>query len=87
MAKSLGTGKIREYAVRGAEAALNELRAQITAIEEAFPELARSGRVVRQTVQRGRRRTRQMSAAARKEVSVRMKKYWAARRKAKAKTT
>jgi hypothetical protein len=35
-------------------------------------------------VKTARKRTRQMSAAARKEVSARMKKYWAERRKAKA---
>lgn len=83
MAKTLRADKMREYAVRGAEAALNQLRAEITAIEKAFPEIARGGRAVRQAVQKGGRRTRQMSAGARKAVSLRMKKYWAERRKAR----
>jgi hypothetical protein len=84
MPKSLRADKMREYAVRGAEAALNQLKAEITAIEKAFPELGRGGRTVQRTVERGRQRARQMSAAARKAVSVRMKRYWAERRKAKA---
>ena len=63
------------------------LRAEIIAIERTFPELAlpASRRAVRETVQNARKRGRKMSAAARKAVSARMKKYWAERRKARAK--
>jgi hypothetical protein len=68
---------------------LNQLRAEVIALERTFPELAlpQGRRALRQTVQQAKRRGRTMSAAARKEVSARMKKYWAERRKAKAKTT
>jgi len=71
----------------GAESLLNQLRAEIVAIERTFPELAlpQRRRTLRQSVQKAQKRGRQMSAAARKAVSQRMKKYWAERRKAKAK--
>lgn len=90
MAKStnrLGPERIRQLAVSGAEALLKQLQAEIIAIERTFPELAlpRRRRQIRQTVKRARTRTRQMSAAARKAVSARMRKYWVERRKAQAK--
>jgi len=81
----LTAGKLKEFARKGAEHALQELRAEITAIERAFPELGRGGQAVRQSVAKATKRARTMSAAARKAVSQRMKKYWAERRKAKAK--
>jgi hypothetical protein len=85
--KALGADRIRELARDGAERLLNNLRAEIIAIERTFPELAlpATRRAVRQTVQSARKKGRTMSAAARKVVSERMKKYWAERRKAKAK--
>ena len=85
--KGLGADRIRELAREGADRLLNNLRAEIIAIERTFPELAlpATRRAVRQTVQRARKKSRSMSAAARKAVSARMKKYWAERRKAKAK--
>jgi hypothetical protein len=85
--KGLGADRIRELAREGAERLLNNLRAEIIAIERTFPELALPAkrRAVRQTVQDARVKGRTMSAAARKAVSERMKKYWAERRKAKAK--
>jgi hypothetical protein len=66
---------------------VKQLRAEIIAIERTFPELAlpKSRRAVRRTVAKARKRTREMSAAARKAVSIRMKRYWAERRKAQAK--
>lgn len=81
----LSAEKLRELARAGAEATLRNLRAEIVAIERAFPELrlARSREAVRQTVNRATKRTRRMSVAARKAVSQRMKRYWAERRKAK----
>ena len=80
--------RIRQLATEGAAKALNQLRAEVIAIERTFPELALPAkrRAFRQTIQRAERRGRSMSAAARKEVSARMKKYWAERRKAQAKT-
>jgi len=79
--KGLSAERIRELALAGAASALNKLRAEVAALERTFPELAtKSGR--RAVGSAVRRRTRRMSAAARKEVSARMKKYWAERRKA-----
>ena len=79
--------RIREWAKAGAEATLKQLRAEVIAIERTFPELAlpQKRRAVRTSVQAATKRGRQMSATARKAVSARMKKYWAERRKAKAK--
>jgi hypothetical protein len=83
----LSLGRLRELAKAGAEAALKQLRAEIIAIERTFPELALSKRrrAVRRSVKTARKRGSEMSAAARKAISRRMKKYWAERRKAKAK--
>jgi hypothetical protein len=74
---------LKSYARRGAEVRLAELRDEMNAIHAAFPDL-RDGRseTGKGAVQR-RRRRRGMSAAQRKAVGVRMKKYWAARRVAK----
>lgn len=79
--------KMREFARMGAEAALRQLRAEIIAIERTFPELAlpRRRHAAKKAMREVSKRARTMSAAARKAVSVRMKKYWAERRKAKAK--
>jgi hypothetical protein len=78
---------MRELARAGAEVRLKHLRAEIIAIERAFPELAlpRRRRAVRKAVKQARNRTRRMSAAARKAISERMRRYWAERRKAQAK--
>jgi hypothetical protein len=72
----------------GAEATLKELRAEVLAIERAFPDLAtgRQRKLVEQALKPVRKRRRHMSAAARSAVSKRMKKYWADRRKATSKS-
>jgi hypothetical protein len=78
--------QLRQWAVRGAEQRLQEIAIEAAAIHRAFPELR--GRGVRGAVAatvvtavKGRRRGRaNMSAAQRKAVSERMRKYWAARR-------
>jgi hypothetical protein len=87
--KGLNGEKIRELARAGAEVALKHLRAEIIAIERTFPELAlpRRRRAVRGSINQAAKRTRRMSAAARKAVSRRMKRYWAERRKALAKAS
>ena len=89
MAKTTGlsTERLRELARVGAETALKHLRAEIIAIERTFPELALPRRrcSIRRSFRQAANRTRRMSAAARKAVSARMTKYWAERRKAKAK--
>ena len=92
MARTNGidTDRLRQLARVGAEVTLNRLRAEIGAIERTFPELATAPRrrqAVEGAVKRASTRTRKMSAAARKAVSQRMKRYWAERRKASAKAT
>lgn len=90
---NLNSEQLRRLARLGAMARLEQLQQEASAIRAEFPELfGRGGR--RSGARRGRRRgnpqaaggrrRRGMSAAARKAVSARMKKYWAARRKAKA---
>jgi hypothetical protein len=84
--RRLSVQELRELARYGAERALKRLRAEIVAIERTFPELAlpRRRKQLRRSVASARRRTGQLSDAARKAVSTRMKKYWAERRKARA---
>ena len=65
---------------KGAEHRLAELHTEIASLIKSFPHL-RSTAVIGRTPRKRNRRT--MSAAARKAVSARMKKYWAARRKTK----
>ena len=79
--------QLRDLARSGAEVTLKRLRAEIIAIERTFPELRlpQGRRAVRTAVKEATRRTRRMSAAARKAVSPRMKRYWAERKKAQAK--
>jgi hypothetical protein len=84
--RGLSIDRLRELARSGAETTLKQLRAEIIAIERTFPELAipKTRRTVAKWTKTASRRTRKMSAAAKKAVSIRMKKYWAERRKAKA---
>jgi hypothetical protein len=83
----LSTDKLKELARTGAEHVLKRLRAEIIAIERTFPELAlpKRRRALRRAVQTAANRTRRMSAAARRAASLRMKRYWAERRRAQAK--
>jgi hypothetical protein len=86
---------ILELAKRGAEVRLRELVSEAKNLVGLFPHLRDSfdkeelplkfimAEGSGATTKTSGRRTRQMSAAARKAVSVRMKKMWAARRKAK----
>ena len=83
---------ILEMARKGATHRLAELKAEIAELVKAFPHL-RYGSAVSPSVpangveerliRKEAKRRRRMSAAARKAVSVRMKKYWATRRNAK----
>jgi hypothetical protein len=86
-ARGLSPERLRELARTGAEVAVKRLRAEIIAIERTFPELAlpKRRRALRRSVQQAANRTYKMSAAARKAVSARMKRYWTERRKARAK--
>ena len=83
-ANGLTSEKMREYARAGAQVTLERLRAEIAEIERLFPELRGAtsrGAAGQARTPPGRRRPR-MSAAARRAVSERMKRYWAKRRKA-----
>jgi hypothetical protein len=86
-AGQLNPERLRELARAGAEQAVKQLRAEIIAIERTFPELSltKGRRALRRSITRAARKTSRMSAAARKAVSDRMKRYWAERRKAQAK--
>jgi hypothetical protein len=89
MAATLDRQELYRLARLGAEARLRALELERAQILRSFPGLkagstqlsAQSGASVSVPV----RRRRQMSAAERKSVSARMKKYWAERRKANAK--
>jgi len=82
----LATLDMKEYARRGAQARVQELTQELAAIYRAFPGLRRGGASAAPSSSAGAVRHRKpMSAAQRREVSRRMKKYWADRRKASAK--
>lgn len=83
----LSLEKLKELARAGAEDTLRRLRAEIIAIEGTFPELAlpQRRRAARVAIKEAKKNTRRMSAAARKAVSQRMRRYWAERRKAQSK--
>ena len=86
---NLSAEQLRRLARLGAMARLDQIRQEEAAIRAEFPELFGRGRRLQTgdgqltATGRRRRRRRPMSAAARKAVSVRMRKYWAERRKAK----
>jgi hypothetical protein len=83
----LSAEKLKELARTGADQTIKALQAELIAIERTFPELAlaRGRRVLRRSINLAAQNTTRMSAAARKAVSDRMKRYWAERRKAQAK--
>ena len=83
---NLNTEQLRRLARLGAIARLEQLKQEEADIRAEFPELFGRGRRAAgvEVAQPGRRR-KKMSSAARKAVSERMRKYWAARRKAKGK--
>ena len=84
--QGLDLSELRQYALVGAQARLEAITAELEAIRQAFPELA-NGNVNPAQATAGdapsrRRRRSRMSAAQRKAVGERMKKYWAERRRA-----
>ena len=91
MAKAMNAEELRRLARLGAAARIDELQRELAALRAAFPGLgATRGRkpgrpAAAAAAEAGGRRRRGMSAAQRREVSRRMKKYWAERRKQKAK--
>lgn len=96
MPNELTSEVLRTLAKLGAQARLAQIEMERRAILAAFPDLAgvRRGRgrpakaesrKAATAAAKPRRRRRTMTAAQRKEVSVRMKRYWAERRKEKGK--
>ena len=90
MASGLTPEELRRLARLGAARRLEELRREEAALRAAFPGLStvgtERGRRAAQAANGStarRRRRRKMSAAQKRAVSERMKKYWAARRKAR----
>jgi hypothetical protein len=83
VAKRMAETELRSLALVGARARLGVLQAEIASLLATFPEL-RGGRALaaapapRQGKKRGRKRP--MTAAEKKAVSERMRKYWAERR-------
>jgi hypothetical protein len=89
MAGQLGRKELHRLARLGAEARLIALEQERADILRSFPDLGRASKASpsagrgRAAGPQRRRRQSRMSAAARKAVSLRMKKYWAERRKGK----
>ena len=82
--KNIEDDQMRQFASLGAKIRLQELDEERSHILATFPELNARRSVVADKVELKKRMRATMSAQARREVSVRMKKYWAKRRKAKA---
>ena len=81
---NLNQEQLRRLARLGAVARLEQLRQEEAAIRAEFPELFGRGRRQSEAATAAtapRRRRARMSAANRKAVSERMRKYWAERRK------
>jgi hypothetical protein len=76
---------VNKYARLGAQARAAELSAELAEIYRAFPLLRRGGGAATSgdAAAGAVRHRKPMSAAQKRAVSVRMKKYWASRRKTK----
>ena len=85
MAKRIAQDELRALALVGARARYADLRAELNALLKAFPELGRSGGAAAGGRKHRAGRKSPMSAAERRQVSERMKKYWAERRTARGK--
>ena len=89
----MGSMDVRSFARAGAAARIKEIQAELASIAKVFPYLQLGSAVspampdgadAGVSARRKRRRKKpRWSAAKRKAVSERMKKYWARRRKAK----
>jgi hypothetical protein len=78
---------LKALARRGAEVRLAELQSEMNELHAAFPGLRSDTPTPRASVLRdnagsGRKQRKPMTAAQRRAVGIRMKKYWAAKRKA-----
>ena len=86
MAKKIADSELRAFALVGARARLSALQAEVASLLGTFPEL-RGGKAASGETppRRGKKpgRKHPMSAAEKKAVSERMRKYWAERRAGK----
>ena len=82
MAKKIGDNTLREFALVGARARFAALQAEFASLVATFPELAKARGTTVAAAAPGRKRGRKkpMTAAEKKAVSDRMRKYWAERR-------
>jgi hypothetical protein len=88
VATELSRDQLQRLARLGAQSRLAELRKEEAAIRAAFPDLfrgagAKRARGAAAAPKKRTRKRRKMSAAEKRAVSERMKKYWADRRKAR----
>ena len=80
MARETNMAKLRQYAVVGARQRLEELRSEEAMLRQQFPELFRGGAT--KAAPAGKKRGRRpLTAAEKKTISERMRKYWADRKK------
>lgn len=82
MAKRIADTELRSLALVGARARLNALQAEVASLVATFPELRGGRAAAAPAAARGRKRGRKrpMTAAEKKAVSERMRKYWAERK-------
>jgi hypothetical protein len=85
LAKETNLARLRAFALVGARARLDEIRKEEAALRSEFPELFRKGTSAASAAASPRRGRKAMTAAQKRAVSDRMKKYWADRRKAEKK--
>jgi hypothetical protein len=88
---ALSRQELRQLAITGARAKIKELESQRMALLEEFPELnsssqrapTRRAKMAKASLKTSstRRRTRRFTAAQRRAISHRMKRFWSERRK------
>jgi hypothetical protein len=85
VAKKIGDSTLREFALVGARARFASLQAELASLVATFPELEKARGTTLGVAAPGSKRGRKkpMTAAERKAVSERMRKYWSERRSAK----
>lgn len=76
---------LKKLAEVGASVRVAELKAELESLYKHFPNLRGAKNSAPTAVTRSKKKRSTMSAAQKKAVSVRMKKYWAGRKAAEAK--
>ena len=82
---ALSKNELTRLAEAGARVRLQELQAEIDAIRRTFPGVRAGKSSVARLALTGPRKLRGWTSAQKKEVSERMKRYWAAKRTGKKK--